>query len=490
MENLVVFAKKKFTLDKFLTQAKITTENEVKKVLNLTAKSSIVASDFAGGTVSVSGKIFVSALYLSVDGSVEQANTVVEFVQKQQTNFTLLDSFACDNVQIEYFTGSGTDILCSICHNLEVVGNFKYEVPAFEENENHLVLSKKTENVLSFVASAEDNFVFAEENESNIKNMNILNVNATSSLLSAVCLVDKVVVEGKVIAEIVYKDSDSISTIQKEFEYKQEIAANGTLPNMKAYAFVTVKNATITPEEKEDKTNLVCAFDVFAKCYVYDESVIEVVDDLFSLSHEVNLVEGFIETKNFKRMSQGFDTILSSTNVADIENFDDVQTVFDPKFVVKQVTEEDGKAVVDGEIIAKALYTAGSENCVLEIKTDTKFEIEKEAVESVGSIYVIVQVSGFKVKAGKELETTFKFEHQSEIETTASFNYVEKYDEVKEKNAEQGGIKVYITKQGETLFDVAKVLSVKPEIIASQNEVLDIFESGEKIYVYSQVNLL
>ena len=229
---------------------------------------------------------------------------------------------------------------------------------------------------------------------------------------------------------------------------------------------------------------------MFAKCYVYDESVIEVVDDLFSLSHEVNLVEGFIETKNFKRTSQGFDTILSSTNVADIENFDDVQTVFDPKFVVKQVTEEGDKAVVEGEILAKALYTANAEHCVLEIKTDVKFEIEKEAVEKLGAIYAIVQVATHKVKAGKELETTFKLEYQAEIETCASFNYVEKFEAIKAKRAEQGGIKVYVTKQGETLFDVAKVLSVKPEVIASQNENLDVFESGEKIYVYSQVNLM
>jgi len=47
-----------------------------------------------------------------------------------------------------------------------------------------------------------------------------------------------------------------------------------------------------------------------------------------------------------------------------------------------------------------------------------------------------------------------------------------------------------VTRKGETLFDVAKVLNVRPETITSQNDVQDIFEQGEKIYIYSPINLL
>ena len=43
---------------------------------------------------------------------------------------------------------------------------------------------------------------------------------------------------------------------------------------------------------------------------------------------------------------------------------------------------------------------------------------------------------------------------------------------------------------GTPLFDVAKSLNVRPETITSQNEVAEIFEQGEKIYIYSPVNLL
>ena len=63
--------------------------------------------------------------------------------------------------------------------------------------------------------------------------------------------------------------------------------------------------------------------------------------------------------------------------------------------------------------------------------------------------------------------------------------------EIKEsKEVLNDGIKVYVTRAGETLFDVAKVLCVRPEIIEEQNQIDGVFEDGEKIYVYSPINIV
>ena len=64
------------------------------------------------------------------------------------------------------------------------------------------------------------------------------------------------------------------------------------------------------------------------------------------------------------------------------------------------------------------------------------------------------------------------------------------YEVLNEKPENVNGVKVYITSGGDTLFEVAKAVNVKPEVIAEQNQVDGIFEGGEKIYIYSPINLI
>lgn len=490
MENSVLLTKKKLTMDKFLSQIKITTDNEIKKVLGVSARSTISACDFAGGSVTVSGKVFVSAIFLNTEGDIEQASATLDISQKQQANIVLENCFAVDDAKIDYYTGSGNDVLCSVSHEVCISGNFKYEIPKFQSDENNLVLSTKTEKITNFVTSAEDNFVVAEEVESNIKDMVVVFADAKALVSSAVCSADKVIVEGKVIAEIVCKDADGLTQMQKEFDFKQEIETSNTLPNMQALACLAVKNATISPEVKDDKTFIVCSFDVFAKCYVYDEGTIDLVSDMFSLSHELKLSEAVVDAKNYKRFTSGANTVSAVTPVADIENFDDVETVYGINFKQTEIKDLGTRAVIYGNISANAVYFAGGEQFVLNVSTEAQIEVEKLDAETIGNISVIATLASFKVKAGKELETTFKLDCTGELETELSLSYISNFEQTKEKETDNGGIKVYITKQGETLFDIAKVLSVKPEIIENQNEVDGVFEQGEKIYVYSQANLL
>ena len=47
-----------------------------------------------------------------------------------------------------------------------------------------------------------------------------------------------------------------------------------------------------------------------------------------------------------------------------------------------------------------------------------------------------------------------------------------------------------MTKEGEDIFDVARALCVKPEVIESQNEVVDgKFSGGTRVFVYSPINV-
>ncbi len=490
MENLVLNAKKKISLNRFITSIKISSQNEIKEVLDVNARTVLGQVEQANNVLTYSGRVVVNAICVGKDNQVFSADASVDFIEKQQVLVALSSMVASDNVMVNIDTFSSTEILCSITHNTDIYGVYSYEIADFVGENTAFVLNKKSFTSKAIITSQEDNFVVAEECESNIMNMQILS--SKSEVISTECVasVDKVVVEGKIQTETIYYDGETVGTIVKEFEFKQEVSANAVLPNMSAEAIVIVKNTTVTDEVKQDKTNLVYALDVYAKIYVYDENNYEIATDMFSLDSEIQNTYDYLEVKNYVEPKKISDVVMSSTIVSNIPDFDDIIGVYMPKVTIKEIVEQDAKSIILAEVSAFALYKSGENIKRLDVIHETKFEVQKEAEEIADGAKIYAQISSFKVKAGKELEVAFKIEGSVDFSNMVSNSFVKSFEIKAEKPQSEGGIKVYVASKGETIFDVARVLSVRPETILEQNEVDGVFEQGEKIYVYSPINIM
>lgn len=489
MENVVISSRKKVTMEKVVSQTKVSAEENIKKVLGVFAEAVPETSEFSNGLLTVSGKQKVTVIYLTDDGRAERAEQISDFVEKQQQSFVLEDAFSVASVEVSNYTLAGNDVLCFLETEISVHGNYKYEIPMFSDEENNLCLNKKSFNAPKLVCMAEDNFVVAEETECNLTGVKVLHVTASVLLGEVSVLVDKVVLEGKVLANVVYSDETGVSNLSKEYEFKQEISANGALPSNNCDAFISVKNVTVTPEETDGKTNFVFVFDLFSKSFVYDENTYEIATDLFSLSNELSTSYSYLEMKNFAGFKNYSDTVLLSADVTSLENFDDIVGVFEPKFVPESIEKQNGKYILSGKVNMLAIYKSESDVHSFIHSGETKLEISGEQEAELRDYSVCAAISSFKVKAGKELEIMLSLNYTANFETALSERYVKGYEVKAEKDAGKSGIKVYIASAGETVFDVARNLNVRPEIIIGQNEVAGSFEQGEKIYVYSPVNL-
>lgn len=490
MENLVVQAKKKITLDKFVSSVKIIAPNEVKHILNVSAKAVTGSVDQSNNVVTVTGKITANVIYLTQENKLASAEATLDFIEKQQVQVALQDRVAVDEIEIKVDTFSGTEILCSVTHNTQIYGIYSYEIADFVGENTAFVLNKKSFSAKKFILSCSDNFVVAEEQESNLKNMQVLSANAKVLTYETSASVDKVVISGKLLVETIYDDGEETGLLTKEFEFKQEIEAVGSVPNMFAETLLKINNITVTPEEKDDKTNIVYVIDAYAKSYVYEDFEYQVASDMFALDSEIENTYDFLEFKNYSSSNVSAEVFISSTDVSNIENFDDIVGVFEPKAEIKEISALENKSVVEFEITAFALYKSGEMIKRLEVKSPAKFEFEKTADEIPNQSRIVAEISSFKVKAGKELEVAFKVTAEITNCKIISETFVKSYEIKEPKTANDGGIKVYVTRAGETLFDVAKVLSVRPEIIEEQNQIDGVFEQGEKIYVYSPINVM
>ena len=490
MENVSVFVRKNLTMDKYFSQVKIVTPNNISKLLKTSARAVVSSVEVVNNFLLVSGKIVANAVYINDDNSVENTETAVDFVEKQKINFVLSELVAEDELEIQNVNFSTSEVVLSLAHTTKVTGIYKYLLGDATKIEDNLVLNKKELNVVSFKQSNDDTFVVAEEIETNLKNIQILNAESSAVLTSVVCAVDKVILEGKVKVNAIYSDVNSIGEMSKEFEFKQEIAVKSTLPGMTAELVLRHLNTSIVEQSKEEKNTIAFVIDLSAKAYVYENTTIQTYDDIFSLTNEIVPVYELMEFEEEDGFEFDTDTVLTQTNISQLPDFDDLIGVYQPTLKVVEVEDKGDKLLVVSEISALALYKTQTSAEKLELNYETRFETAKDLGKKPSGVEALVAVSAYKVKAGKDLESAFSVEYKFNYEKQTSEKFVKSFDLAQEKEKHDAGVKVYVARANQSVFDVAKTLNVRPELIKSQMEVNDYFEAGQKVYVYCPLNIV
>lgn len=488
MENLAVSTRKKIDMETFFTSVKISTENAISKVLSHSVRVGIAGIDSVNGGISLTGKVFVDLVYLTTTGEIEHAEGCQDFIEKQKTEIALTDAFAKDVLKLENLDFSGNEALCSVSHQVGVIGIYAYNIQTVSGDEKEFILNNKEVEFDKLVVAASDDFVVAEESEISGTDIKVLQNNVSVILDDFACVVDKVVLEGKVQLESLVLNENEISTVKKSIEFKQEISASGVLPNMRVNALAEAKTVNVVPEEKDGKTNLVCTFEIQAKAYVFEKNTYEIVTDMFSLKNEIQTVYNFVEAKEYENVKSLSNLVTIQTDIVDIVDFDDIVDVFGAKMNNLIIKKEDDRLLASGDLTAHGIYkTVDGYGDVL-IESHVDFEIG-ESEFLVGEASAVCEVLNFKVKAGKEIETSVKIDYFLLEEREMTEKFLSSYEIKDEKAENMSGIKVYVSKGNQSVFDVAKILNVKPEIITQENPVDDVFEKGQKIYVYSQANL-
>ncbi len=489
MENVAVYVRKNITMDKYFSQVKIVTPNNISKLLQSSVRSVVTSAEIMNNFMLVSGKIVANAVYLTDENKIENTETTVDFVEKQKISFVISELVAEDNLEITNVNFSSSEVMISVSHNTEITGVYRYLLGDATKLEEEFVASTKNIEVMNFKTSGEESFVVAEEMETNLKDIKILNIDSKAVLNSYICGVDKVVIDGNVKVNALYSDDSGIGEISKEFEFKQEIAVKNVLPGMGVEVVLRHLNTSIVEQAKEDKNSLAFVIDLSVKAFVFENSAIQTFDDIFSLKNELVPVYELADFEEDDGIEFDTDTVLTQTNVSSIQDFDDIVGVYQPSLRIVDYQEGDGKLIVNAEINALVIYKTETSLEKLTLVHETRFETDKDETKILNKISATAAVSAFKVKAGKDLECAFSVEYKFEYKKEKSEKFVKSFELAREKEDTDAGVKVYVTRENQSVFEVAKALNVRPELIRLQMEVGDSFEAGQKVFVYCPLNL-
>lgn len=490
MENVSVLVRKNLTMEKYFSQVKIVTPNNIAKLLKVSARAVVLSAEVVNNFLMVSGKIVANAVYLTDENKVENTETTVEFVEKQKTTFVLSEISADDELEVQSVNVSSSEVMLSLAHETKVVGMYRYLFGDATKVEDEFVLHSQNFDLMTFKQTNDESFVVAEEVDSNLQDIHILNISAEPVLTSYACAVDKVVIDGRVNVNALYKDETGIGEIVKEFEFKQEIAMKDTLPGMNCEIMLKHLNTAIVEQKKDDKNSLAFVIDLSAKAYVFENLSVQTYDDIYSLKNEITPVYEYAEFSQDDGVDFDTDTVLTQTNISDKSDFDDLIGVYQPNVNILETQDLGDKILLHAEITALALYKTQTSIEKLDLVYETRFEMTKEMTKKLARVSANASVSAFKVKAGKDLECAFSVEYKFEYEKINGLKFVKSFNLLEEKEPSEAGVRVYVTRENQSLFDVARVLNVRPELIASQMEVTDNFESGQKVFVYCPLNIV
>ena len=337
MENETLKLRKEINLDAFNLPVKVLANSNVKTILQSNVR--VVANvEENGGYLIINGKAYVNFVYKSEDGLIENSDSNLDFTQKQKIDTKISDVKAEIESCLVDINASNNEIYATANCIGKLIGAVEISIPNEKTLDEEYVCKCKNFKAQTISDVAIDNFVVAEECESNLKEIKILDSSASVQLNDITCGVDKITLEGTVFVNSLYLCRENVGELNKTFEFKQEISADKTLPNQKAVADLSVKNITISPEEKEDKSSLVYAIELQANCFVFNEFETQIISDIFSLNSELVTTYEFAEFKEFESSQTNLTNLTSQTDISGIENFDDLICVANPKFQIIQKT--------------------------------------------------------------------------------------------------------------------------------------------------------
>lgn len=487
-ENTQAFnfeSKKQLTVDQFENAVRVeaATEKPVKKVHFVTATPKILSSEKVGETLNYTGKTAYNIVYETEEGKL--ASCIAE---SDWTNKTSLkeDVYFLKPVAVETnITGvSATEILLSTLLNVEVSAMVSEQVTSVEGLDETYVASARVHEYQKMVNQVSDNITEVAEEEVKDKLDDILYYNGDVRLLSATAGIDTITLEGEILVNAYGMVEGKIASYSKTIEFKQEVAALSSLPAHKVEASVYLSQLKVTASVGEEKTNLVYSAEVHADAVIYATESATVVEDAFCLNKNLNVARSCVACQNF--VEAGNETANVTGTFQSDYPLNELYFAYGTNVVSCEVESGENGLVASGFVSLNSLAQAESGEMV-SVNGNVPYAVALEKASG-DNLVVTARAVNVRLRSATEIEASIEINVCYKTTTTDYISSVCEIEEGEDKPQKSSAIRVYVVKENEDLFAVAKSLNMRPDSILSQNPGLDEgVEAGTRVVVYSQL---
>lgn len=473
-------------------------ESKITKVLTISAKPIVEKTDVLNAEVKVNGLVEYNMLVVldnnEINSITEKSPFSLSFESKEITENSSVDVLA-NVVEVNNVSGESLNFNCVINFKFYILNSMP-PIKCPQEKDGVLV---KTKEILysTYVCNINYNFQLGFEEVKDSRFNKVLFISSNASIKNVLPNNEYFTVNGEVYTTIVFQNEDGlIKSVLKENEFSEEVEAKGVNKDSTICLDITTQEIEIV-ENLENKTyNFIIPIKLTGQ--IFNRNTCKTILDAYSINNEVNLTTSSYEDQSFSSTKQVSGSI--STTASIDENLDPIDKILavipNNIYVINQVVK-DGNLLLEGivnlNIIYYSLDEEGSEilnSFDIDVPFSLNFTIEElKETDNVINNLVIRDVN-IKNKLGKELEIVIDFKNNYSIITNNTNAVVSEINLGEEKQQDNFALQVYLTRNEESLWDIAKKLNITVEDLVSQNGELTMpIQDGEKIVAYKQNNV-
>lgn len=311
-----------------------------------------------------------------------------------------------------------------------------------------------------------------------------------SGIIVEVKVTDTILVIGEVIVNVTYQMGESIYVKNMLLPFEQQITGDFSA-SMRAIANVTLNSSRVVIGGVEGDNEIDITVEGELNTQVYDMTEFEYVSDMYCLDNELQLKMGKISAVYPVEHIYYEDKISGVSKIESSEPIISILGVASCSNEVMNTSYENDKITVNGIINACVMYRTEQQVKIESIEIPYNTVIELTIPMDVEMrVKGIVQSITAKLKREQEIEILADIPLTIDCVMKKDYMAIEQVEigSVCEKN--ESAVSIYIAEEGETLWNVSKLLSTIPDVLREYNEgIEEILHKGQKITIYRQLNI-
>ena len=470
---------------------------KIKKVLSISCAGNINTLEMLAGEARFSGRVSFKVLFSDDEGNLHCIAGGEGFSDKAvAAEITAGMSGEAECCVTDSDTASVLDgeIRLTCVLDVQLFADAGERITHLKEGGGDLFTQKETLEYCALSGKSEETFSISDERSSKEKPVRVLMCESQAVIKNAYAGIDCITAEGTAVTTVLIETAGkNVGSLVFNTDFSQEIQARGASAGNDVTALVAVKDASARLLGDGEEGNTVrTEIDLTVRASAFSQETAELVTDAFCVTNEVNMatesfkVSRFMFSKCFNERIEG-----SAPLDADMPFIDNICAVCGGRMNIAVAAAETDRVRIEGLINTGVIYFNREADSVSSVQVELPFSIALSAPGvKEGSVVMakgIVTDIGARPRKGTEIDIGASVCISIQVFESRDGLCVKEIEIGAERDLKMSAIAVYITKAGESLWDVAKALCTTPELILSYNPGLKVPLSGnERILVYRQ----
>lgn len=462
--------------------------SEIGSILATSSSAMVQECTCVDGEVRYGGKLILCIVYEDGNGKLCRVERGAEFYHKADGERVTPACFAKTLLSVERIThrreGSGLYISVVVGADIQVYGAKQIEYLVGGDD----IATKMQEITLCKTVS-----VFGEtdgDDEFDADATGDILLHSEKAVVTA-CRAGagQVEIDGELnLGVCVLKTDDSLCSYERILPFRMQIPSEEAFGNVTAGARVSVKSATLSSKIDEDKgtCKVLFHYELTADCLLSTKESFSVCADAFSPSVELGLEWQKDRGRYLTNQTRCVERVEGKAVLSPVVDGDyTLVASMLPRAEIECKNKENG-VEAEGVLTAQVLLKGENGYRTATLTLPFVFPLDADGEE----IETDCMVSALNIRRKKdgdtEVEATLKVSVRSYA--YAEWEYIASATEGEIVEESDAGISVFVLRENEDLWQVAKRLSRMPEELQKSNPQLKFpVKAGERIFVYRQI---